>query len=99
MVVDRNIITSRAPGTAVEFTLKLLGILFITERVSAKKMGLCHGFAEKYITFLKTFWIMNHQTGLGKCSLTVHSRPKREMNYIFYVCFEGENRDEHEYRS
>ena len=99
MVVDRNIITSRAPGTAVEFALKLLGILFITDRVPAKIMGLWHGFAEKYITFLKTFWIMNHQTGLGKCSLTVHSRPKREMNHIFYVCFEGENRDEHEYRS
>ena len=42
---------------------------------------------------------MNHQIGLGKCSLTVHSRPKREMNYIFYGCFEGENRDEHEYRA
>ena len=33
VVVDGNIITSRAPGTALEFSLKLVEILFGKDRV------------------------------------------------------------------
>ena len=39
MVVDENIITSRAPGTAMEFSLKLVEILFGEGRVKIVNNG------------------------------------------------------------
>lgn len=39
VVVDGNIITSRSPGTALEFSLKLVEILFNKERVDAVNEG------------------------------------------------------------
>ncbi|OGW29984.1 MAG: 4-methyl-5(B-hydroxyethyl)-thiazole monophosphate biosynthesis protein [Nitrospinae bacterium RIFCSPLOWO2_12_FULL_47_7] len=39
VVVDGNIITSQAPGTAMEFSLKLVEILFNKERVDAVNSG------------------------------------------------------------
>ena len=39
VVVDGNIVTSRSPGTAMEFAMKLVEILFDEERVSAVNDG------------------------------------------------------------
>lgn len=46
VVVDRNIITSRAPGTAMEFALKLVEVLLGEERmlqVKAQTLAVCPG--------------------------------------------------------
>jgi len=39
VVVDGRIITSRSPGTALEFALKLVEILFGRERMDAVNSG------------------------------------------------------------
>jgi 4-methyl-5(b-hydroxyethyl)-thiazole monophosphate biosynthesis len=39
VVVDGNIITSRAPGTAMEFALTLVEILFGKDRVDTVNQG------------------------------------------------------------
>jgi 4-methyl-5(b-hydroxyethyl)-thiazole monophosphate biosynthesis len=39
VVVDGRIITSQAPGTAMEFSLKLIEVLFNKERVTAVNNG------------------------------------------------------------
>lgn len=39
VVVDENVITSRSPGTAMEFSLKLVEILFNKERMDAVNNG------------------------------------------------------------
>ena len=46
VVVDGNLITSRAPGTALEFALKLVEVLVGKEKmlqVKAQTMAICHG--------------------------------------------------------
>ena len=47
VVVDGNIITNRAPGTAVELALKVVEIPFDIDRAQAKNYGLWYGFNEK----------------------------------------------------
>ena len=39
VVVDRHIITSKSPGTAMEFSLKLVEILFGRERMDLVNKG------------------------------------------------------------
>ena len=39
VVVDRHIITSKSPGTAMEFSLKLVEILFGRERMDVVNKG------------------------------------------------------------
>ncbi|CAI2718337.1 DJ-1 family glyoxalase III [Nitrospina watsonii] len=39
VVVDGNLVTSRSPGTALEFALKLVGILFGQDRVETVNKG------------------------------------------------------------
>jgi putative intracellular protease/amidase len=46
VVVDGNLITSRSPGTALEFALKLVEVLAGKEKMSAVKeqtMAICQG--------------------------------------------------------
>ena len=43
VVVDQNIITSRSPGTAMEFALKLVELLFGKDRMELVKNGVLAG--------------------------------------------------------